>query len=349
MESTPRITDRVYGLDSIRFVCALWVFFGHGAAPALPNPFTAGSLANLAFRGFFGNIWCGPAAVIVFFVISGFCIHYPFAASDARPRLKEFYTRRLLRLLVPVAVAIPLSGLVGVRLALFEDSILWSLFAELIYYICYPLLRAVRLRAGSWRGIVIVAFVIAYAVVATNPSAKNYPSYGPAFNWLLGLPCWLLGCMLAESTRLETCHVSSAGIWAWRVTIFLAACTCSVLRFHTPIGYPWSLNLFAVVIALWLRREIDFRQRITPPAILEWAGLWSYSLYLIHVPAGTLFSKVLPSIQTGSAGWVIMVTFVFLACYIFYLLVEYPSHTVARRAAQKFRPQARAPLAINAD
>ncbi len=87
--------------------------------------------------------------VIVFFVISGFCIHFPFAGSNRRPRLKEFYTRRFLRLLVPVAIAIPLSGLIGVELALFHESILWSLLAELIYYICYPVLRAAQLRTGS--------------------------------------------------------------------------------------------------------------------------------------------------------------------------------------------------------
>ena len=218
MERKPRAMDRVSGLDSIRFICALWVYLGHGAAPALPNPFADGSLANFAFRGFFGNIWSGPAAVIVFFVISGFCIHYPFAGSDKRPRLKEFYTRRFLRLLVPVAAAIPLSALIGVRLTLFQDSILWSLLAELIYYICYPLLRAAHLRFGSWRGIVIASFAIAFAVAATNPSAGNYPSYGPGFNWLLGLPCWLLGCLLAESARrkytppcFHNCNLGLAG------------------------------------------------------------------------------------------------------------------------------------------
>lgn len=339
MERIPKTMDRVSGLDSIRFICALWVFFGHGAGPAFPNPFADGSLANLAFRGFFGNIWSGPSAVIVFFVISGFCIHYPFAGSEQRPRLKEFYTRRFIRLLVPVAAAIPLSALVGIRLALFQDSILWSLLAELIYYVCYPLLRAAHLHFGSWRGIVIASFVLACGVAATNPSAGNYPSYGPGFNWLLGLPCWLLGCMIAESARTAAPRrVSTPQIWAWRATIFSAAFVCSVLRFHSPVGYPWTLNFFAVVVALWIRREIALRQRVAPFGILEWAGLWSYSLYLIHLPGRALFSELFPSHGGSAFRWLLMVLFIFSSCYLFYLLVERPSHKIARMAAKKCGP-----------
>ena len=225
---------RVRGLDSIRFICALWVFFGHGAAPPLANPFPPDSPAHFAFRGFYGNIWSGPAAVIVFFVISGFCIHYPCLSTDRHPLLKEFYARRFLRLLPPVILAIPLSGLMGLHLSLLQDSVLWSLFAEMIYYICYPAFRHAQLRMGSWRGLVILSFAVAWVVAASNPSAGNYPSYGAGLNWLLGLPCWLMGCMIAESTHLTaTRDVSTVSIWSWRAVIFSAAFVCCVLRFHS--------------------------------------------------------------------------------------------------------------------
>ena len=349
MERIPTTMDRVRGLDSIRFVCALWVFFGHGAAPALTNPFADGSTASLALRGLYGNIWSGPAAVIVFFVISGFCIHFPFAGSGRRPRLKEFYTRRFLRLVVPVVIAIPLSGLVGVRLALFHESILWSLLAELIYYVCYPVLRAAQLRAGSWRSIVTASFIAALAVAATNHTAGNYPSYGSGLNWLLGLPCWLLGCVLAESARIVALrHVSTISIWAWRATILGAAWVCSVLRFHSPIGYPWTLNLFAVLVAFWLYREIQFRHRVAPLRFLEWAGLWSYSLYLIHPAAGAVFATLFPSMPDGAIRWAFMVFFVLISCYVFYICIERPSHIIARKAAQRLRPLQHVAVATNA-
>jgi hypothetical protein len=88
------------GLDTIRFISAFWVFLGHGAAPASPNPFPDGTLSNLLFRAIYDNLWNGGAAVIIFFVISGFCIHYPSAGSNTTPNLPVFYTRRYLRILI---------------------------------------------------------------------------------------------------------------------------------------------------------------------------------------------------------------------------------------------------------
>ena len=296
-------------------------------------------MAFLALRGLYGNMLSGPAAVIVFFVISGFCIHYPFAGSNKRPRLKEFYARRFIRLLVPVAVAVPLSGLIGVRLALFHESILWSLLAELIYYILYPALRAAHLRLGSWRWMVGASFLAAFALIATNPAAGDYPSYGPAWNWLLGLPCWLLGCVLAESARKDTSRtVGRSHIWVWRLVVMGVAGVCSSLRYHSPVGYPWTLNLFALLVTVWLQREIAFRGRVTPAAFFEWAGVWSYSLYLLHAPAGMFFATHFPAVHGTAWSWVVMLLFVLSVCYVFHLLIERPSHALARSAARRFRP-----------
>ena len=346
MECNQTTVGRVRGLDSIRFVGALWVFFGHGAAPPLLNPFADHSTAALLLRGLYGNIWSGPAAVIVFFVISGFCIHFPFAASARRPQIKEFYARRFLRILLPVICAVPLSRLVGVRLSLFNADILWSLLAELIYYACYPILRAGQLRFGSWRGMVALSFVAAFVVAATDRSAGNYPSYGPALNWILGLPCWLLGCVLAESVRAASAsEVSAASIWAWRAVVLVGAWSCSALRFHSPIGYPWTLNLFAALVVLWLRREICFRLHASPSRFLEWAGSWSYSLYLIHVPARVLFGALFPASRNDFVWWALMAVFVLATCYVFHLVIEAPSHAIAQKAANRLRAYQRVSIA----
>jgi len=149
--------------------------------------------------------------------------------------------------------------------------------------------------------------------------------------------------MLAESVRADAPrHVSTGAIWAWRITVFGLSCGCKVLRFHSPVGYPWTLNLFAIVAALWLQREIAFRQRVAPSRLLEWAGLSSYSLYLLHVPAGVLFSRLFAPAHSAF-GWVVMFLFVLGASYVFYFIVERPGHTLARKAAQRFRPST-APL-----
>ncbi|MBA3963870.1 MAG: acyltransferase [Chthoniobacterales bacterium] len=349
MKILPAATGRVRGLDSVRFICALWVFFGHEAEPKLWDPFAPGSVLSRSLHALWGNLWPGPAAVIVFFVISGFCIHFPYAASRRQLYLKEFYARRFLRILGPAAVAILLSAFIGLGLAVFEYSILWSLLAELIYYGCYPALRALQLRFGSWRGILTVSYAIAFAIAATNSSAPYYPSYGPGLNWLLGLPCWLLGCVLAESIRTTPPRaVGRVSIWVWRAAVFGAAWTSSFMRFHTPIGDPWTLTFFGVLVALWLRREIDFRRQVAPWRWLEWAGLWSYSLYLVHLPIGALFAELFPRMASNNLRWMVMVLFVLVVCYLFYLVVERPSHALAKKAARALRAESQAEIGASA-
>src|SRR5258708_13501805 len=72
---------RVEGLDSIRFVCAfLVVVFHYGLVPreALGMG-TFDFLIGAALRSLFN----GPAAVIIFFLISGFWFHFPFRHDAA--------------------------------------------------------------------------------------------------------------------------------------------------------------------------------------------------------------------------------------------------------------------------
>jgi peptidoglycan/LPS O-acetylase OafA/YrhL len=329
-------------LDSIRFLCALWVFFYHRSAPPLGDG-DAHTHFGLMLRALAGNIWVGPAAVIVFFVISGFCIHYPFAHPTRRPNLAEFYIRRFLRLLPPMLAAMVFAHVAGVDLSLLDVSVLWSLVAELIYYLLYPAVRIARFRLGGWAGLIAGAYGAALAVTLGNPGATDYPSFGISQNWLLGLPCWLLGCALAEKVAAPTTiKISPPTIWCLRVGLLGLVISCSLLRFHSPfgqpIGYPWSLNVFAFPATAWLYAEIVYHQSVAPARLLEWAGQWSYSLYLLHVPAAAVFNRMLPDFGSPLVHWLALVGFVFALAYGFYLLVERPSHALARRASQRFRP-----------
>jgi peptidoglycan/LPS O-acetylase OafA/YrhL len=342
MERTPASSDRINGLDSIRFICAVWVLFGHFALPPLAQVIGPTTHLGYLVGGIMNRTFTGTPAVIIFFIISGFCIHYPYSKPGNPLHLGEFYARRFVRILIPALVAIPISRSVEVNLSLFQESILWSLVAELIYYCLYPLLRAIAC-AWSWKLLVALSFVGAFAVALTNPTAPRYPAFGLSLTWALGLPCWLLGCVLAESVRSgNKPAVTSLNIWSWRLGLYLAAMVCVTLRFHAHIGFPWTLNLFALVGAMWLSREIAYYR--THPAVpfLEWAGLWSYSLYLMHMPSKPFFDALqLPNLGY-LLNWAILCGFVFAFCYVFYLLVEKPGHGIARRAAKLFKNLRRA-------
>lgn len=327
-DEVPAKAIRVRGLDTLRFILASWVVFGHLGFLGLDIQPKAG-LSQIA-RGLFANLFSGPAAVIVFFLISGFCIHFPYRSGKQIAPL-PYYSRRYVRILLPMVGAIALGRLANTPLTLLNDSILWSLLCEEIYYAIYPALILLKNNIG-WKALLVLSACVSVAVLAVDPRAGDYPSYGFSLNWLLGLPCWLMGCWLAENfERRPPASVTLSSIWTWRLGIWFLSSLTSVLRFHTPIGYPWTLNLFAVVALFWLEREIAFFSAHPPLSSLEWAGKWSYSLYLVHLPLATLSLSLLGGPARGPLRWLFQVTFTYVGCYLFYLLVEKPSHHLARR------------------
>jgi peptidoglycan/LPS O-acetylase OafA/YrhL len=329
INSAPHV---VRGLDSIRFLCASWVVMDHIGDPPITAGIEKSSVLGWLINGIWNNAISGPAAVIVFFVISGFCIHYPQTGKKVIGSLPSYFARRYIRILVPLVPAIVVSVLLGIHLNLFNKTILWSLLAELIYYSLYPLLLALRQRLTSWIPLIAGAFVIALAVAATDPTAGDYPSYGSALNWLLGLPCWLAGCEVAEQIRNSSDRTSNSAIWRWRAAVWFFAFVCCALRFHSPIGYPWTLNLFGMFVAVWLVREIHHFQSVPPFRLAEWAGRWSYSLYLSHILANTIFKHV-PIPNLGFfINWACQMSFVLIFAFIFALALEFPGHAFARWA-----------------
>ncbi len=325
----------VRGLDGLRFVLALWVAFGHGAFIPLPR-----SLEGSVVAGLHGVIPNGAAAVMVFFVISGFCIHYPFRAARSIDLL-SFYARRHIRILVPIVAAVLIARPLGIRLSVFQDSILWSLVCEEVYYTIYPALLRIRDRVG-WPVLIAAGYAAAFGVVALDwPTQPLYALYGWQLTWLVGLPCWLLGAHLAESLDLARAAERAPGraaLWGWRLgALAIGSIGSNVLWFHSPlrVPYPVSLNLFALYAFFWLRAEIHRAEGVAAGRI-EPLGAFSYSMYLVHLQAIALFA-LWPAARTlgAWAAWLLLVSWVVVFSWAFYRLVERPAHRLARRFQQR--------------
>lgn len=284
--------------------------------------------------GIYNNLFCGVAAVIAFFVISGFCIHYPFTKPDELP-LKAFYTRRYIRILVPLTAALALGWALGEDMLGFYQAIIWSLVAELAYYTIYPLLRPPMIH---WmRAMTVLAYGAALCVIALYPRALNFHEFGPWLTWIVGLPSWLLGCRLA-AWAVTNQSLRRSAPWMWRAAVWVFSSAASMLRFHANIGYPFTLTLLGVLVYYWVREEIRWYRTAAPPASLETLGKWSYSVYLVHGLAALGFVR-LGFVRLGfgthpDALWVLQTATVYILSFAFFLLVERPSHGLARRVAK---------------
>jgi len=325
--------QRLAGLDAVRFVCALIVVIGHNP-PSWRFLGSAGHGAVLVAK-LARDMTSGPAAVIVFFVISGFCIHWPHR-GNSQPIGADYFLRRYIRIGAPLGAALLVSPYFGISSGELLGSVLWSLYCELIYYTIYPILLRIATRL-SWEHLVVVAFAAATAWVVARPNPSgNYTSASVFSDSVIGLPCWLLGCLMAE--RKLPAVPSTRKIWLWRALVYCTSILALELRFHSFVHYDLSLNFFGILVMYWLSRELSYHQAKRPWQWLERAGAWSYSLYLFHLAGIELPAKLFRHWSEG-AQWVVRTPITLVACYLFYLVFERPSHRLARLAAGAVRPR----------
>lgn len=325
------------GIDSIRFMLALIVVLGHLKNPLVPFLKSSDQQLIRYLGTFLGISFVGVAAVICFFIISGFVIHYPsrFGISN----VKNFYLRRYIRVLVPLIVI----TLASIPFGNPEQTVVWSLYCELIYYTLYPLIAAIKL---TWRSKVIGAFVLTAITILLGAfddigylfNKENFQydgSYwqlGIGFTWIIGLPCWLLGVQLAERIDDVKTVISRSKIYLFRMAIFLASIVVMLANFQYSMTYLVSLTFLAFPMCKWIEYEIQYHKNHEPVGFLENWGKFSYSLYLSHPLSIVLISYFL---NLSRYTYPIYILLTIVIAYFFYLALERPSHLLAQRMSRK--------------
>jgi peptidoglycan/LPS O-acetylase OafA/YrhL len=325
------------GIDSLRFVLALIVVLGHLKSPLVPF-LESSNLAPVRYLGtFLGISFVGVAAVICFFIISGFVIHYPNKSGISN--LKNFYYRRYIRVLLPLVIIM----LGSIRLHNPERLVVWSLYCELVYYTLYPLLAAIKL---SWRSKLIGAFFLATIAILVGAFDDigyifnkqdfdydgSYWQLGVGFTWIIGLPCWLLGVQLAQKIDDVKTVVSRWKIYAFRMAIFSASIVVLFANFHFSVTYLLSLTILSIPMCKWIEYEIQYFKTHKPVALLEKWGKFSYSLYLTHPLALVLIPYFM---KLNIYTYLIYIGLAIVIAYFFYLVLERPSHLLAQRMSRK--------------
>jgi len=333
----PKMKNRYDVIDALRFILASWVAIGHlGHFPVFGKQVIGASGVIHTIDRFLHSLIWGLPAVMAFFVISGFCIHMPFRQPGEIPVLR-FYLRRYIRVLAPVMVTViltmqlfPETHLLGSDSIVWKST-LWSLVCEEIYYAVYPALRALRFRVG-WQPIMIVTIAVSIALSVIFRKSAEWANIGPIATALILFPVWISGCILAEKAQALKTLESARVIWAWRFAAWFTMWMSELLLFHAGISKVVSMVYVGAVAYFWIRTEIAYHKERSASPILVSAGAFSYSLYLIHPGLFEAVKRYVPDIDVLTrSGWLFAVISMFAFSYVFYLLIEAPSHRLAKR------------------
>jgi peptidoglycan/LPS O-acetylase OafA/YrhL len=337
-------------LDILRGIAALAVFFHHyyqQFPPANPGVFSEELFEHL-------GVW----GVTIFFVLSGFCIHWSTVMNRAKAGpfdYKTYFTRRFFRiypaLLVTLLICYPIASLSTSNL-LREPSISGAL-QHMTLVSSFSVEHRSAVNAVLWTVVVECQFYLLYALFNFFFGSPRRTFLITAVAVVIGGATFLASVLLVPQgpVRVMIQHTFAASWWMW----CLGACVAEAvaLRGQAENTLPARLGL-AAAIAVSL--GIGFlpgpfslhAQRFLLP-IIAGAGIYcllncggsfipkplkqlgdiSYSLYLYHPVAlwlgYTYSNNALAPLIVFPAG--------FLLAVLSYRLVESPGNTLGKSFA----------------
>lgn len=343
-------------LDGLRFLAILAVVLQHlmerfarHTSLRLPQPVSDDPFAFFISRGTVG--------VFLFFAISAFIVSLPFAKyqlqKGARPKLRDFYLRRLTRLEAPYIIWMGVFALLLLVKGSFKTAdllphflanltythgfiygghspinpVAWSLEVEIQFYLLAPFLVSFffGIRSKVWRRLALLASLFIWILLQARFGWLFFP-------WklsLLGqLPHFLVGLLVADF-YLNEWQTRPTTTFYWDLLAPLAYVTMC----YTWTTEPWKNLVFA--LALFVLMAAAFRGQLFKKMLQHtWVavtGGMCYTIYLIHLPLLEGLAHLTNAVQVGPRLWVnfllqaaIALPLVWFASAVFFGLIEKP-------------------------
>ena len=263
------------------------------------------------------------SGVMLFFLISGFCIALPYAGESGRPlRWREYLARRLGRIYPPYLATLGFclfvemvtrAGLNGSPSAAFFTTSLmlqnyttgqvvsnpsfWSLPVEVELYLVFPLVHLLLRRRGT-TAVLLFTGLVSLAALAGYFFGYIWLDVNFAKYWVL----WSAGAVLAEwyqqGNRIgftegnEVNEGSKPGLRSPPAAVLCAGVAIAILTVAGQLrSWPPALLHFGYgfiyFVLIWWALAREAKWAVLPSAIrrpLLLLGTISYSLYLVHFP-----------------------------------------------------------------
>jgi peptidoglycan/LPS O-acetylase OafA/YrhL len=350
-------------LDSIRGLAMLLVFVYHLVGSAYPF-----RQDQLAWHGMLRDIHSAPsrsfllfypatfgwAGVCLFFVLSGFVIHYSTLTSSRPFSTGNFFWRRFRRIYPPYLIALVVFA--GLKLASMRfhlsmifardfslhlvllqnldpatffgiNGAFWSIATEVQFYLVYPLLLLLRGKIGMGS---VLCIALGLSLVSCAAIALKGPEIGaepitmthalPVVTWF----DWVLGAYIAEKFCSGQRWISLNIPLLMGLAVLTIAST--LVKPASLLGFTLMSLLSAAVLerAVWAGgplRKVE-RWLVRP-------GLCSYSFYLWHLPPLLVLAAVAKHLGISALPYVLIGgPLIYAGMYAFswvlYLLVERP-------------------------
>ncbi|MBU6181583.1 MAG: acyltransferase [Verrucomicrobia bacterium] len=300
------------------------------------------------------------AMVMLFFVLSGFCIHLPIAGRAQMPNWKAYAARRFFRiypayfgtlvvcwvgswaLSAPQEGGFPQSGIYAASAVMVQNWVfdgrqismnpsLWSIPVEAELYFVYPLLLWIFFHYGLKWSLVFTLICSAFGLAMFLLGLGN-PN-GSFFKYAL---IWSSGAWLAEryaSQRLP--KWSSGHAWAL-LAVFILTLLAGFLGVDVFfVHYGWGLFSFLLVWWVLGPGSLFFSRSAPWVRILAFTGTISYSIYLLHFPlfrlAGAAWVSMFGSKPDSFFIPTLATLLVVPVAWVFFRVIEMPSHQIGRR------------------
>jgi peptidoglycan/LPS O-acetylase OafA/YrhL len=323
-DSIKQTTSKIESIDGIRGLCALAVVLSHTFY--LHN-------ARIDLLGFklITAVICahGISSVLIFFMLSGLCIHLP-VASGKKLNIGSFFVRRGIRILPTFIATYCLISYLKLNIKTVDfDAPTWSLWVEMIYYAAYPMLYFISSKITTQK-LLAISIAISIAATCLLGFPRNFHGGNNIFqNAMMGLAYWVAGMLLAEIlTKQQELKFPKflLEIELWKLRALLILLDVAIFSFYYLFKLPYTVS-FAIIsplLFLYVCREIrETRFNV----LLTHIGIFSYSLYLFHQPLMQLLNYIDPEFSSGISALI----FVIAICYIPYLLIEKPSIAIIQR------------------